>query len=115
MRRTHAMSYFHEHDGLALAHDQIELAVAGIEVAREQGKSGSLQSLAGALFEQGAGRAHQPWLGSLDAGGDCTGALSICKLPLSGWATPSWNFAQTSTRRTRPNWSAVSWPLAPGK
>ena len=52
--------------------------------------------------------------GSVVAGGMPEGTSSICRLPLSGRARPFWNCAQISTRRTRPNWSAVSWPLAPG-
>ena len=131
MAGAFAVAHFDEDDGVAVAHHQVQLAVACGVVAREQFEAGAFEFEAGALLEVVAGGAHQPVMGWVIgskplpeddglagagalAGGAAEGMSSICRLPPRGRARPFWNWAQISTRRTRPNWSAASWPLAPG-
>src|SRR3569623_138405 len=133
MAGAHAIAQLDEHHGVAVAHDQVELAMTRVVVARQRLEAGAFQFAAGALFEGIAGGAHQ-WpaggkpvelvaggtpvdvagIGVLplsSTGGAAEGTSSSCRLPVSGRATPSWKRAQISTRRMRPIWSAASWPL----
>ena len=119
--RALAVAHFDEYHGVAIAHDQIQFAVAGRVVARQQGQAGALQFATGTLLEAVTRRAHQfdgaGWAlppvelagaGAAFCGGVAGGIASICRLPVSGRARPFWNFAQVNTRRIRPNWSAAS-------
>src|SRR6478752_1129108 len=92
-----AIAHLDEDQRIAVAHDQIDLAVAAVPVAGDQPQAGAFEfGLCGA-FPDGAERAHQGIRPSLRVSPD------------TGRATPLSKRAQVSSRCTRPKLSEASW------
>src|SRR5690348_2546363 len=100
---------FHEHQGVAVAHHQVELSEAGAIVAFDPFQPRAFQAIQRALLDPGADRngGH----GSVGSG---TSAGCVSSPAATGRATPPWNSTQIGVRCTWPKASIVSCPEAPG-
>src|SRR5699024_6472187 len=116
-----AITHFHEYQCITIAHDQIQFAEAGAEVACDRFQACFAQMTAGTLFEVVTDAAHQPPVcvaeepvGAGGAAGEAgsavvagvagcavgTGVIGapMSRLPASGCATPLLKLAQVMVR-----------------
>src|SRR5690348_818306 len=107
--RSAAVADFHEDEGLAVTHHEIEFTEAGPPVAFDQFQARAFQMLQRTLLEAGADAARRHGFVGIGGSAGCDSSPAAI-----GRATPPWNCTQIGVRSTWPKVSIVNWPVAPG-
>lgn len=95
------MAHLDEYQRVGIAHYQIDLAKARVEIARDQTQPGLLEMLQGVLFEFRAGRARVHGNGDTGGGVPASGD-PVSRPAATGRATPLSKRAHTGVRCTWP-------------
>src|SRR5690606_6475795 len=107
--RAAPIAHLDEDDDVAVAHDEVDLAVAAMEIALGQRQAGALQVRQREILEARTGRLRR----AAGAEPQDHGIGVALSAPSAGCAMPPAKRAQLTSRWMRPKLSAVSSPVAP--